>query len=121
MLLGKCKFEPISLRYSKEHRWHTIECIEKTSLQNIGSGIECIDLAGVIYPHRRSDGLEQLKNIRNTRKPHVLVDSSGQVLGSFVVTNVEEKQTSFFPSGQPRKVEFQIKLKSYDLLSYERE
>ncbi|APR97828.1 phage tail protein [Wolbachia endosymbiont of Folsomia candida] len=114
MLLGQCKFEPISLRYSKEQRWHTIECIEKTSLQNIGSGIECIDLAGVIYPHHRSDGLEQLKSMRNTQEPHVLVDNSGNVLGNFVITNLEEKQTSFFPDGRPRKVEFQIKLKSYN-------
>lgn len=114
MLLGKCKFEPISLRYSKEERWQTIECIEKTSLQNVGSGIECVDLAGVIYPHYQNHGLEQLKNMCNTQGPHVLVDGSGSVLGNFVVTNVEEKQTSFFPSGQPRKVEFQIKLKSYN-------
>ena len=118
MLLGKCKFEPISLRYSKEHRWHTIECIEKTSLQSIGSGVESIDLIGVIYPHYQSDGLEQLKNMRNTQEPHVLVngsvDGSGNVLGNFVITNIEEKQTLFFPDGRPRKVEFQIKLKSYN-------
>lgn len=49
MLLGKFKFDPVSLRRSKEHRWQTIECIKKTALQNIGSGIEHIDLTGVIY------------------------------------------------------------------------
>ncbi|WMT84699.1 phage tail protein [Wolbachia endosymbiont of Listronotus oregonensis] len=110
MLLGKCKLEPISLRYSKEKRWYTIECIEKTLLQNIGSGIECIDLTGVIYPHYQSNGLEQLKNIRDTQ---VLVDNSGNILGNFVITNIEEKQILFFPDGKPRKVEFILKLKSY--------
>ncbi|WP_353274657.1 phage tail protein [Wolbachia endosymbiont (group B) of Hofmannophila pseudospretella] len=110
MLLGKCKIEPTSLRYSKEKRWYTIECIEKTLLQNIGSGIECIDLTGVIYPRYQSNGLEQLKNIRDTQ---VLVDNSGNVLGNFVITNVEEKQILFFPDGKPRKVEFILKLKSY--------
>ncbi|QVU16096.1 MULTISPECIES: phage tail protein [unclassified Wolbachia] len=114
MLLGKCKIEPISLRHNKEEGWHTIECIEKTLLQNIGSGIECIDLTGVIYPYYQNNGLEQLKNIHNTQEPHVLVDYSGSVLGNFVITSVEEKKTSFFPSGQPRKVEFQIKLKNYN-------
>lgn len=99
MLLGKCKLEPISLRYSKEERWYTIECI---------------DLTGVIYPHHQSHSLEQLKNMRNTQEPHVLVDNSGNVLGNFVITNVEEKQTSFFPNGLPRKVEFQLKLKNYN-------
>ncbi|WP_349967003.1 phage tail protein [Wolbachia endosymbiont of Armadillidium arcangelii] len=110
MLLGKCK-QPISLRYSKEKRWYTIECIEKTLLQNIGSGIECIDLTGVIYPRYQSNGLEQLKNIRDTQ---VLVDNSGNVLGDFVITNVEEKQILFFPDGKPRKIEFILKLKSYN-------
>lgn len=110
MLLGKCKIEPTSLRYSKEKRWYTIECIEKTLLQNIGSGIECIDLTGVIYPRYQSNGLEQLKNIHDTQ---VLVDNSGNVLGNFVITNVEEKQILFFPDGKPRKVEFILKLKSY--------
>ncbi|MBR9984184.1 phage tail protein [Wolbachia endosymbiont (group A) of Philonthus cognatus] len=113
MLLGKCKLELTSLRYIKEERWYTIECIEKTSLQNIGSGIECIDLTGVIYPRYQSNGLEQLKNIRDTKEPHVLVDNSGNVLGNFVITNVEEKQILFFPDGKPRKVEFILKLKSY--------
>lgn len=111
MLLGKCKLEPISLRYSKEKRWYTIECIEKTLLQNIGSGIECIDLTGVIYPRYQSNGLKQLKSIRDTQ---VLVDNSGNVLGNFVITNVEEKQILFFPDGTPRKIEFILKLKSYN-------
>ncbi|WP_341813044.1 phage tail protein [Wolbachia endosymbiont (group B) of Germaria angustata] len=111
MLLGKCKLEPISLRYSKEEKWYTIECIEKTSLQNIGSGIECIDLTGVIYPRYQSNGLKQLKSIRDTQ---VLVDNSGNVLGNFVITNVEEKQILFFPDGTPRKIEFILKLKSYN-------
>lgn len=111
MLLGKFKFDPVSLRHSKEHRWQTVECIEKTSLQNIGSGIENIDLTGVIYPHRQS--LEQLRDMRDTKEPNILVDGSGKVLGNFVVTNVEEKQMSYFPCGLPRKIEFQLKLKSY--------
>lgn len=116
MLLGKFKFDPVSLRYSKEQRWHTIECIEKTSLQNIGLGIENIDLTGVIYPQCQNGSLEQL---RNMREPNVLVDGSGKVLGNFVVTNLEEKQTSYFPCELPRKVEFKLKLKSYDLLFYQ--
>ncbi|WP_250294769.1 phage tail protein [Wolbachia endosymbiont of Oedothorax gibbosus] len=111
MLLGKFKFDPVSLRYSKEHRWHTIECIEKTSLQNIGSGIENIDLTGVIYPHHQSGSLEQL---RNMREPNVLVDGSGKILGNFIITHIEEKQGSSFPCGLPRKIEFQLKLKSYN-------
>lgn len=101
----------MSLRYSKEQRWHTVECIEKTSLQNIGSEVEHIDLTGVIYPHHQNNGLELLKNIQ---EPNVLVDGSGKVLGNFVITHIEEKQRFFFPCGLPRKIEFQMKLKSYN-------
>ncbi|WP_265031318.1 MULTISPECIES: phage tail protein [unclassified Wolbachia] len=113
MLLGKFKFDPVSLRYSKEHRWHTIECIEKTTLQNTGSGIENIDLTGVIYPHRQNSSLEQLRNMRDIKEPNVLVYGS-EVLGNFVITHIEEKQGSSFPCGLPRKIEFQIKLRSYN-------
>ncbi|WP_419215242.1 phage tail protein [Wolbachia endosymbiont of Rhagoletis cingulata] len=47
------------------------------------------------------------------RDTQVLVDNSGNILGNFVITNVEEKQILFFPDGKPRKVEFILKLKSY--------
>ncbi len=114
MLLGQFKFDPVSLRYSKEQRWHTVECIEKTSLQSIGSGVENIDLTGVIYPHHRNGGLEQLKNMHDIKEPNVLVDGSGKVLGNFVITHIEERQSSYFPCGLPRKIEFQMKLKSYN-------
>ncbi|WMT83888.1 phage tail protein [Wolbachia endosymbiont of Listronotus oregonensis] len=113
MLLGQFKFDPVSLRRSKEHRWHTIECIEKTSLQNIGSGIENIDLTGVIYPHRQNSSLEQLRNMRDIKEPNVLVYGS-EVLGNFVITHIEERQRSYLPCGLPRKIEFQLKLKSYN-------
>ncbi|WCR59278.1 MAG: hypothetical protein PG978_000714 [Wolbachia endosymbiont of Ctenocephalides felis wCfeF] len=112
MIFGQFKFDSVSLRRSKEHRWQTIECIEKTSLQNIGSGIENIDLTGVIYPHHQNSSLEQLRNLRDVKEPNILVYGS-EILGNFVVTNVEERQVSSFPCGMPRKIEFQIKLKSY--------
>ncbi|WP_341816953.1 phage tail protein [Wolbachia endosymbiont (group A) of Agelastica alni] len=117
MLLGQFKFDPVSLRYSKEHRWHTVECIDKTTLQNTGSGVEHIDLTGVIYPHRQNSSLEQLKNMHDIKEPNVLVvlaGGSGRILGNFVITHIEERQGSSFPCGLPRKIEFQMKLKSYN-------
>ncbi|WP_341812576.1 phage tail protein [Wolbachia endosymbiont (group A) of Conops quadrifasciatus] len=68
----------------------------------------------MIYPHRQNGSLEQLRNMRDIKKPNVLVDGSGKVLGNFVVTNIEETQGSSFLCGLPRKIEFQIKLKSYN-------
>lgn len=111
--LGPYKFSPISLKYSKENRWSVIECIDKMpSLQNIGQGTENIDLEGVIYFHN-SGNLSQLNNEKEAERPHTLVDSMGNVLGQFVITRFEEKQTSFFPCGLPKKVEFNLSLKRY--------
>ncbi|MDN5248402.1 MAG: phage tail protein [Wolbachia endosymbiont of Tyrophagus putrescentiae] len=113
---GSYKFSPTSIKYSKENRWSTIECISKIpSLQNIGQGVENIDLEGVIHLHNLN-GFNQLKSIKEAEKnqaPHTLVDSLGNVLGMFVVVRLEEKHTSFFPCGLPKKVEFSLSLKRY--------
>ncbi|MDG7057420.1 MAG: phage tail protein [Wolbachia endosymbiont of Penenirmus auritus] len=53
------------------------------------------------------------------KKPNVLValvGGFGRILGNFVITHIEEKHGSYFPYGLPRKIEFQLKLKSYDSL-----
>ncbi|WP_265033996.1 phage tail protein [Wolbachia endosymbiont (group A) of Sicus ferrugineus] len=111
--LGPYKFAPTSLKYNRENRWSTIECIENTPLlQNIGQGIENIDLEGMIYLHN-FNGLNQLKSMKEAEKPHVLVDSLGNILGQFVITRLEEKQMYFLPNGLLRKVEFSLSLKSY--------
>ncbi len=111
--LGPYKFTPISLKYSKENRWSVIECIDKMpSLQNIGRGVENVDIEGVIYLNTLNR-VNQLKNMKEAEKPHVLVDSLGNILGQFVITRLEEKQMYFLPNGLPRKVEFSLSLKSY--------
>lgn len=66
--LGLHKLSPTSVRYSKENRWSTIECIGKIpSLQNIGQGAENIDLEGVINFHNLND-LNQLKSMKEAEK-----------------------------------------------------
>ncbi|MFP3022759.1 MAG: phage tail protein [Wolbachia sp.] len=112
--LGQHKLSPTSLRYSTENRWSTIECIGKVpSLQNIGQGIENIDLEGIIYFHNLND-LNQLKSMKEAEEPHTLVDSLGNVLGRFVIVRIEKKQTSFFPCGLPKKVEFSLSLRRFN-------
>ncbi|XGA08898.1 MAG: phage tail protein [Wolbachia endosymbiont of Xenopsylla cheopis] len=113
--LGPYKFSPISLRCYKEQRWHTIECIGQISLQNIGSGIEHIDLEGIIYPQLHFNDLTNIRESWVNQTPHILVDKSGLILGHFVITHIEEKQRFFLPSGLPRKIEFNLSLKRYVL------
>ncbi|MCX3064951.1 MULTISPECIES: phage tail protein [unclassified Wolbachia] len=113
---GPYKFVPTSLKYNKKNRWSVIECIDvMPSLQNIGQGVENIELEITIYLNSLK-GLNQLKNMKEAEKdqiPHTLVDSLGNFLGQFVITQLEERQISFFPGGLPKKVEFSLSLKSY--------
>lgn len=111
---GPHKFTPTNIKYNKENRWSIIECIGKMPLlQNIGQGVENIDLEGIIYLHN-FNGLNQLKNLKEAEVPYSLVDNAGNVLGQFVIIRLEEKQTSFFPAGLPRKVEFNLSLKRFN-------
>ncbi|WP_265040192.1 hypothetical protein [Wolbachia endosymbiont (group A) of Trypoxylon clavicerum] len=56
---GPYKFVPTSLKYNKKNRWSVIECIDvMPSLQNIGQGVENIELGSVDkkYEKREKDG-----------------------------------------------------------------
>jgi phage protein U len=44
----------------------------------------------------------------------MLVDGLGNVLGQWVITHIEEKQTTFCSNGLPRKVEFVLDMKKYE-------
>ena len=64
---GPYKFTPINLKYSKENRWSVIECIDKMpSLQNIGQGVENIDLEGITYLHNPGN-LSQLNSAKKQK------------------------------------------------------
>jgi uncharacterized protein len=105
-----------SFKRNNEYRWPAVERIGKEPLlQSIGAGAERIDLEGIIYPHFRG-GLEQINIMRNflaQRKPHLLIDGKGYILGYFVITHIEETQTTFLADGTPKKVEFRISLARY--------
>lgn len=111
--LGPYRFSLTEQGFTRrsEYRWPALERIGKRPLlQNIGSGEDIIELAGVIY----SGGLEQINNMRNSEKPFLLIDSQGNILGHFVIVKIEETQKFFFPKGEPRKIEFHLSLKHYD-------
>ena len=110
--LGPYKISPTSLKYSNEKRWSVVECIGKPLLQNIDQGAENIDIEGVIYLNNLSE-LKDMKEAEANQIPRTLVDGMGNVLGQFVITRFEEKRTSFFPCGLPKKVESNLSLKLY--------
>ena len=105
-----------SLKRSSEYRWPSIERIGKEPLlQAIGPGCDHIELDGVIYPHFRG-GLGQINAMRDSaqrQEPLMLINGQGNVLGRFVITQIEETQNTFLPDGVPRKIEFRMSLERY--------
>ncbi|WP_406848660.1 phage tail protein [Wolbachia endosymbiont of Drosophila pseudotakahashii] len=41
------------------------------------------------------------------------LDAFDKIQGQFVITRLEEKQTSYFPCGLAKKVEFRLSLRRY--------
>jgi phage protein U len=105
-----------SLKRSSEYRWPSIERIGKEPLlQALGPGCDRIDLDGVIYPHFRG-GLGQINAMRDSaqrQEPLMLINGLGEVLGRFVITQIEESQNTFLADGAPRKIEFRLSLERY--------
>jgi phage protein U len=105
-----------SLKRSSEYRWPSIERIGKEPLlQAIGPGCDHIELDGVIYPHFRG-GLGQINVMRDSaqrQEPLMLINGQGNVLGRFVITQIEESQNTFLADGTPRKIEFRLSLERY--------
>ena len=105
-----------SLKRSSEYRWPSIERIGKEPLlQAIGPGCDRIDLDGVIYPHFRG-GLVQINAMRDSaakQDPLMLINGQGNVLGRFVITQIEESQNTFLADGAPRKIEFRLSIERY--------
>jgi len=105
-----------SLKRSSEYRWPSTPRIGKEPLlQAIGPGCDHIDLDGVIYPHFRG-GLGQINAMRDSaqrQEPLMLINGQGNVLGRFVITQIEESQNTFLADGTPRKIEFRLSLERY--------
>ncbi len=105
-----------TLKRISEYRWPSIERIGKEPLlQAIGPGCDRIDLDGVIYPHFRG-GLGQINAMRDSaarQEPLMLINGQGNVLGRFVIAQVEESQNTFLADGSPRKIEFRLSLERY--------
>ena len=105
-----------SLKRSSEYRWPSTPRIGKEPLlQAIGPGCDHIDLDGVIYPHFRG-GLGQINAMRDSaqrQEPLMLINGQGNVLGRFVITQIEESQNTFLADGTPRKIEFRMSLERY--------
>ena len=119
--LGEFRFEIATLAYQKfslnqSWRWPEQARINRDpALQFVGRNVGEIELDGVIYPSFKG-GLGQIEAMRalaDAGKPLQLVDGLGRIWGAWVITEMGDTRTVFTDDGQPRKLEFRIKLKAY--------
>lgn len=121
MILGEYHFSLTTaayqeLRRSNTYRWQTQERLQRLPAQQfIGLGTETLDIKGTIYPHYQG-GIKQLNMMRaqaDRGEPLLLVDGIGFIWGLWVVLQIDETQSVMLTNGQPRKLEFQLRLTRY--------
>lgn len=121
MALGDYRFSVNSasyneLRRSTEYRWQSQARLQRLPAQQyLGPGVDTLDVSGVIYPHYRG-GIKQLNAMRmqaGRGAPLLLVDGLGFVWGQWVIRQVEEQRSVHLINGQPRKLEFTLRLARY--------
>lgn len=121
LALGEFRFEIATtayqkLAYSQSWRWpEQARITREPALQFMGKNAAEIDLEGVIYPSFKG-GLGQIETLRTMAdrgEPLSLVDGLGRVWERWVITELSDTRTLFADDGQPRKLEFRVKLKAY--------
>lgn len=84
--------------------------------QFVGPGDETITLTGVLYPSITGGkiSLDTLAMMAEDGKAWPLVEGTGVYYGLYVIEEISETHSVFFPDGAARKIEFSIKLTRVD-------
>lgn len=121
MGLGDFRFSIDTAAYQSFRRRLTVRQEEiprsgrEPKIQHTGRSAERITMSGVIYP-TYSGGIDQvplMREIAKDGKPLMMVAGTGDILGLWSITSVEETQKVFFKDGVPKKVNFSISLVEY--------
>lgn len=84
--------------------------------QFAGPGDDTITLSGTLYPELTGGkvSLALLRFMADSGKAWPLIEGTGYIYGLYVVEDVSETNTLFFPDGAARKIDFTIKLTRVD-------
>ena len=108
-----------AMKRTMEWRWDEQQLIGKNDLlQYTGKGARAITLEGMVHAgFRDGAGLDALDTlvqmVDDNPAPHLLVSSTGDVMGYFVATAYSDNTTSFLPGGAPKNKTFTLELKYY--------
>ncbi len=88
----------------------------RAAYQYLGVGEETIELTGLVAPEftGTTASIDTLRDMADTGEPFPLVEGTGVVYGSYVITAVNATHSLFWPDGSPRRVEFTLSLKRVD-------
>lgn len=121
MMLGPYPFmlrtaAPQTVARRSEYRWEQQDRIgRKPARQFLGPGSDEITLTGEILPHF-AGGFGQIDAMRllaGRGKPMLLVSGRGDVLGQWVITQIESEDSEFWADGAPRVIGFTMTIAEY--------
>ena len=124
MALGAYRFALDTAAYQQlsrqtDYSWNEQERVGKDPLlQFTGVITNQITLQGIILPEFRG-GYGQLDQMRDQASKGVslsLITGTGRFLGLWSITSISETQEVFWANGLPRKIEFQLTLKRYEVI-----
>lgn len=89
---------------------------KRPARQFVGPGDDTITLSGVLYPELTGGkiSLAALKAMADEGMAWPLIEGTGIFYGLFVVEELSQTDSLFFPDGAPRKIEFSLKLTRVD-------
>jgi uncharacterized protein len=88
----------------------------RPSRQYTGPGDDIITLSGVLYPELTGGkiSITALRAMADEGKAWPLIEGTGFFYGLYVVEELTQTDSTFFPDGAPRKIEFSMKLARAD-------
>lgn len=105
-----------SIARSVDYRWAAQERLGRAPAQQfVGRGAETIELSGYTLTHYTGGGetIARLRAMADQGEPQSLIDSTGTVLGQYVLTRVETTGTELDASGRPLMLDFRLALTAY--------
>jgi phage protein U len=122
MALGTFVFSLPTLVYQELQRktsWKHVETERlgvRAANQFLGPGADTISLPGVLVPDVAGDpfAISDLREMGDQGEPWSLVSGTGEVMGAWVITDLDETQSIFFEDGVARKTDFTLSLKQVD-------
>lgn len=81
--------------------------------QFLGEGDETITLPGVLLPELTGGrtAIELARTMADRGDAWPLIERTGKIYGLFVCEGLDDSASEFFDNGQPRKIDFTLKLK----------